>query len=407
MIAVDTTAEYSDKYRMHVPEPPKPIAPGLRDQFFLDPNLTFLNHGSFGSVPRPVFEVHNDWRRRIEIDPIDLIVRQRPQLLEASKQAVAQFLGMNANDFGLVTNATEGINCVLRSLDFSPGDELLTTSHVYNAVRQAMKYVCRRSGAAYRELDIPLPVASPESIADTVIRALSPRTKLLIVDHITSPTALLFPIERITAACKSRSIDILIDGAHGPGMVPININHLSPTYYAGNLHKWADCPKGCAFLWIHPDRQSQIHPMVISHFLDQGMLAEFGWQGTRDFAAWYAIPAALEFMSNIGWPKIMSHNHALATWVQQMLCSRWNVEPISPLDGSLLGAMATVPLPPPLDKLSDADGQALQKRLHDEFRIEVPTMSLNGRTYIRPCCQIYNTPEDFLRLADAIEKLAR
>jgi isopenicillin-N epimerase len=384
------------------PQPPPPLGADLRSQFFLDPTLTFLNHGSFGSVPKPVFETHNDWRRRIEADPIDLIVRRRGELLEASKQPVAQFLGMNPTDFGLVTNATEGINCVLRSLDYSPGEELLTTSHVYNAVRQAMKYVCRRSGVSYREIELALPVTSADAIAETIIRSLSSRTKLLVVDHITSPTALVLPIQKIIAACNERRIDILIDGAHGPGMVPIEMGKLSPTYYAGNLHKWACCPKGCAFLWIHRSRQSQIHPMVISHFLDGGLLSEFGWQGTRDFGAWYVIPAALEFMSNIGWQKIMSHNHDLAAWVNATLCARWGVDPVSPLDASLLGAMATIPLPPPFDRLSDADGQALQKRLHDEFRIEVPTMTLNGRTYVRPCCQIYNLPDDYLRLADAI-----
>ena len=268
-----------------------------------------------------------------------------------------------------------------------------------------MKYVCRQSGASYREIDLPLPVVSSDSLADSILNALSPRTKLLVIDHITSPTALIFPIEKIVAVCNQRNVDTLIDGAHGPGMVPIDINKLSPTYYSGNLHKWACCPKGCAFLWIRPDRQSQIHPMIISHFLDQGMLKEFAWQGTRDFAAWYAIPAAIEFMSNIGWPKIMSHNHALAVWVNQMLCARWNVESIAPPDGSLLGSMATIPLPASLSNLTDAEGQALQRRLHDEFKIEVPTMTINARTYVRPCCQVYNTPDHYHRLGVAITQI--
>lgn len=364
-----------------------------------------LNHGSFGAVPRVVFKAHTDWRLRIEADPIEMIVREGAELIENAKASVGAFLGMKPNDFGLVTNATEGINCILRSLDFEAGDELVTTSHVYNAVRNAMKFVCRESGAVYREIELAVPVASGDVIADRILEALTPRTKLVVIDHITSPTALIFPIERIIAECNARGIETMIDGAHGPGMVPIDIDRLGATYYAGNLHKWACCPKGCAFLWVRPDRQSRIHPVVISHFLDQGMLKEFGWQGTRDFAAWFAIPAAMEFMAGIGWERIMTHNHALAVWVNQMLCARWKVESVGPADGSLLGSMATVLLPKPLDGISQAEGEALQRRLHDEKRIEVPTMNFSGRTYVRPCCQIYNTGEEYVRLGEAIADL--
>jgi isopenicillin-N epimerase len=387
---------------MSYSQPPDPISTDIRSEFLINPDLALLNHGSFGAVPKVVFDAHVAWIRKIESDPVHMIVREGPELLEKSKQSLAKFLGMNATDFGLVTNATEGINCVLRSLDFSAGDELVTTNHVYNAVRQAMKYIARRSGAVYREIDISVPVSSSDSIANQILNALTPRTKLVVIDHITSPTALIFPIEKIVAACNERKIDTLIDGAHGPGMAPININQLSPTYYAGNLHKWACCPKGCAFLCVRPDRQDRIHPMIISHFLDQGMLKEFGWQGTRDFAAWYTIPTAIEFLSTIGLEKIMSHNHAMAVWVNQTLCDRWKVESISPLGGLLLGSMATVPLPAPLDRISDTEGQALQRWLHDEYQIEVPTMLFKDRTYIRPCCQVYNRADEYLRLSDAV-----
>ena len=389
---------------MNIWQPPAPISDDIRSEFLIKPDLALLNHGSFGAVPKVVFDAHVGWLRRIEADPIHMIVREGPDLLQKSKESLGKFLGMSAADFGLVTNATEGINCVLRSLDFSPGDELVTTNHVYNAVRQAMKYVARRSGAVYREIDIPVPVSSSESIANQIVEALTPRTKLVVIDHITSPTALIFPIERIVAECNRRNIDTLIDGAHGPGMVPIDINGISPTYYAGNLHKWACAPKGCAFLWMRHDRQEKIHPLVISHHLDKGMPKEFGWQGTRDFAAWFTIPAAIEFLSGIGVEKIMAHNHALAVWVNQTLCERWKVESISPLEGSLLGSMATVRLPAPLDRISDAEGQVLQRRLHDEDGIEVPTMNFNGRTYLRPCCQIYNGADEYQRLGDAVAR---
>jgi isopenicillin-N epimerase len=386
--------------------PPPPIRPDIRAEFLLDPTRAHLNHGSFGAVPRVVFEAHNHWREQIESDPIEFIVRRAPEMLESAKQEIGRCFGMAPQDFGLVTNATEGINCVLRSREFSPGDELLTTTHVYNAVRQAMRYVARRSGATYREIEILMPLDSADTILRTIFENLTPSTKLLVIDHITSPTAIVFPIEQILAACAERNIDVLIDGAHAPGMMPLNIGELSPAYYAGNLHKWALCPKGSAFLWVRPDRQAAVHPTVISHHFEKGFLKEVSWQGTRDFAAWFAIARAIQFLNEIGLAKVFAHNHAMAIWVHQTLCQRWNVQPLTPLDGSLLGAMATVRLPPPLDALTDSESQALGRRLHDEFRIEVPTMIFGGKCHLRPCCQIYNQPDEYLRLADAISKIA-
>jgi isopenicillin-N epimerase len=176
---------------------------------------------------------------------------------------------MNDADFGFVTNATEGINAVLRSLALQPGDELLTTNHVYHAVRQAMRLMARRAGATMRELEVPFPVQSAEQIQRTVINALSARTRLLVIDHITSPTALVFPMERIIAGCAAAGVDVLVDGAHAPGMVRLDVAKLGATYYAGNLHKWACAPKGSAFLWVTPDRKKEVHPTIVSHYLDE------------------------------------------------------------------------------------------------------------------------------------------
>jgi isopenicillin-N epimerase len=382
--------------------PPKAIRENLRAEFGIDPQLAFLNHGSFGAMPRCVMEEQNEWRRRIEADSIEILGRRSSRLIDDAKGKIGQWLGMRASDFGLVTNATEGINCVLRSRKFSAGDELVTTTHVYNAVRQAMRYIAGKTGATYREIDVQLPVKSAGDIERAIVGAPSARTKLVVVDHITSPTALVFPIERILAACTERGIDVLIDGAHGPGMVPLNIEALGAAYYAGNLHKWTCGPKGSAFIWVRKDRQAEIHPLVVSHFFEQGLAKEFGWQGTRDISAWLSVPRALEFMAQIGWEKIMTHNHAMAAWAHQFLCARWTVEAISPLDGSLLGSMATVPLPAPLDRLPLEEVQKLQQSLHDRDRVEAPIMTWGGRNYVRPCCQIYNSAEDVHRLASAI-----
>ncbi len=294
--------------------PPVPLRAGLQPQWLLDDRIAFLNHGSFGAVPRCVLEEQTEWRRRIEAEPVEILARQLPELLAKARRPIGAWLGMEDSDFGFVTNATEGINAVLRSLELHEGDELLTTTHVYNAVRQAMRFVAGRAGASYRELDIPLPVNEPGEIRDAVLAALTPRTRLLVIDHITSPTALVFPIDPIVAACAERGVEVLIDGAHGPGMVPLNVAAIGAAYYAGNLHKWACGPKGSAFLWVRRDRQKATHPLVVSHFLDEGFTREFNWQGTRDVSAWLSVPRALEFFADLGWDRVMDHNQQLAVW---------------------------------------------------------------------------------------------
>jgi isopenicillin-N epimerase len=372
----------------------------------LEPGIDFLNHGSFGAVPRVVFEAQTDWRRRIEAAPVEIISRRRLELIDAAKRPVGAWLGMRVNDFGLVTNATEGANAVLHSLCFRPGDELLTTNHVYNAVRQAMCFTCARSGASYREVDVPLPVRCSADIADALIRGLSDRTRLLVIDHVTSPTAMVFPVEQIVAACSERGIDVLIDGAHAPGMVPLNIERIGAAYYAGNLHKWAFAPRGAGFLWARPDRQPQIHPAVISHHYTDGFSREFSWQGTRDLSAWLAVPRALEFTRDLGGEAVRDHNHALAVWAHQLLCEKLRVrEPLSPLDGSLLGSMAAIPLPQSLADLSDSQVEALQQSLYTQHRIEVPLMRLGRQLLLRVSCQLYNTPAQYERVANVAARL--
>jgi isopenicillin-N epimerase len=373
----------------------------------LEAGVTFLNHGSFGAAPRAVFEAQAEWRRRIEASPVELLGRRSSELLATARGAVGAWLGMPPTDFGFTANATEGVNAVLRSLDLSPGDELVTTDHVYNAVRQAMRYVAGRAGATYREVPVPLPVASGRQIEEAVVAGLSPRTRLLVIDHVTSPTALVFPVERIVAACAARGVDVLVDGAHAPGMLPLEVGRIGAAYYAGNLHKWTCAPKGSAFLWVRPDRQAGIHPLVISHHFEEGFVREFGWTGTRDLSAWLTTPRAIEFMAGLGWERVRAHNHDLAAWAHRMLCRRWGVDPVSPPDGSLLGSMAAVPLPPPLDGMTEEQVKALQQRLYTEFRIEVPLMRWGGRNLIRVSCQVYSTAADYLRLADVVDRLAR
>ena len=390
--------------RTSVDFPPPPLRDNLISEWMLESGVDFLNHGSFGAVPRVVFEAQTEWRRRIEAAPVEVIARRRLELIDAAKQPVGRWLGMRGADFGLVTNATEGVNAVLHSLRFGPGDELLTTSHVYNAVRQAMKFTCTRSGAEYREVELPAAVQSPAEIADAVVGAVTDRTRLLVIDHVTSPTATIFPVGQITRACAARGVDVLVDGAHAPGMIPLDIEAIGAAYYAGNLHKWALAPRGAAFLWVRPDRQAGIHPAVISHHYNEGFCREFSWQGTRDFSAWLAVPRALEFTAQLGGDAVRGHNHAMAVWAHQLLCERLNVpQPLTPLDGSMLGSMAAVPLPARLAALGDDQLESLQQALYTRHRLEVPLMRLNATTLLlRVSCQVYNNPGQYERVAEVI-----
>ena len=389
-----------------LPPPPSPLRPGLRDAWLLSPGLTFLNHGSFGAVPAAVFQAQTEWRRRIEADPIELLGRRCADLVADAKVPVAERFGMRPDDFGFVTNATEGVNAVLRSLALRPGDELLTTSHVYHAVRQTMRLAARRAGGTVREVAVPLPVTSAADVLDRIVAGLSPATRLLVIDHVTSPSGLVFPVAAIVAACGERGVDVLVDGAHAPGMLPLDVGRLNPAYYAANLHKWCCCPKGTAFLWVAPSHQADVHPTVISHRLDEGFANEFAWQGTRDKSAWLTAPTALAFLADLGWDAVLAHNHQMAVWAHAMLVDRWQVEPVSPLDGSMLGTMATVRLPGRLAELDGPALTALQQRLHDEHRIEVPLIGWPGGAMLRVSCQAYNTPADYERLADVIARVA-
>jgi len=420
-------------------EAPEPLAPNLADLWMLDPAVDFLNHGSFGALPRRVASAQAVWRDRIESRPVAILGRSCAALLRVARQGVASLVGADPADLGFVTNATEGINAFLQGTALAPGDEIVTSNHVYNAVRQAMRHRARMSGATYLEVELPIPLAGAHEVVCAIDAALTPRTRLVVVDHVTSPTALRLPIEAIATHCAARGVDLLVDGAHAPGMIPVDLTHLGGlgvTAYAANLHKWICAPKGSAFLWVRPDRQKSVHPLVVSHFLDAGFEAEFGWQGTRDISGWLSVPDAILFLEGLGLARVMAHNQELARWSQRMLCDAWSVTPISPIDGSMLGSMATVPLPDPLqpavDELDsgeargagaagttggiagksvgsprrDALTQAFQARLYTEFRIEVPVVDFAGRWHVRPCCQIYNSPEQLMRLAESILTLA-
>ena len=380
------------------------LSASLRDAFLLEPGIAYLNHGSYGATPRVVLAAAENWRQRLEAQPVRFMHGELPQALRQAAARLAAFLGARGEDLVFVENATAGVNAILRSLDFRPGDELLTTAHVYGAVRKTMQYVASCTGAVLVEAKLPFPVANEDEIVAAVTQRLSPKTRMLVLDHITSPTALILPVARIIAAAKARGIAVLIDGAHAPGQLPLDIPSLGADFYVGNCHKWLFAPKGCAFLWAAPSAQASIHPLVISHGYGGGFRAEFDWVGTRDPANWLAVETALDFIDTIGADSLRERNHALMREAATMLRERWGTPAGGPF--AMLGAMATIGLPargPFASMAPTLDSTAkIHAHLWEKHRIEVPVIAFADRLWVRISAQIYNGLADYRRLADAL-----
>lgn len=352
----------------------------------------------------------------MEAEPVQFLWRCFEERLEPSRKVLAKFLGARSKDVVFTTNATAGVNAVVRSLKFQPGDELLTTSLDYNACRNVLHETAARSGAKVVVAPVPFPVRTEDEIVKAVLKAVSKKTRLALIDHVTSDTGMVLPVERLVRELEARGVDTLVDGAHAPGMVPLNLTRLRPAYYTGNLHKWVCAPKGAAFLWVREDLQACLQPAVISHgnnrtrpgfteFQDR-----FDWCGTFDPTAWFCVGEAIRWMGSLlpgGWTEARRRNHSLVVEARRLLCNRLGLVP--PCPESMLGSMATLPLPaglqetPPGKHKVDAD----QSRVFDDFGIEVPFNRI-GRPLVRHfrvSAQLYNSIADYEALADAIDKL--
>lgn len=383
--------------------PPHRHGRALRPLWLLDPATTFLNHGSYGACPRAVLAVQQDWRARMERQPVRFMQATLPAALREAKSVLAGFLGASADDLVFVENATSGVNAVLRSLELGAGDEVLTTSHVYGAVRNAIRHVCGGRGAALIEAPVPFPLPEAATAVAAIADRLGPRTRLVVIDAVTSPTATMLPVTEIAALCRAAGVRLLVDAAHAPGMIPLDLPTLGADWVTGNAHKWLFAPKGCAFLWASRESQPGLHPVVISHGLGRGFAAEFDWVGTRDPSAWLSVPAAIDFWRALGGPELMAANRALADQAARLLAEAWGTPIGAP--AALLGAMAAVALPGPLpaDAVAAAD---VHDRLWAAHRIEVPIMWFADRLWARISAQAYNELADYRRLADAVLGLA-
>ena len=366
-----------------------------RDEWLLDPDVAFLNHGSFGATPSEVLAEQERWRALMERHPTHFMSEEVPSALRAAAACLAAFVGARAEDLVFVENATAGCNTVLRSLVFAPGDEILVTNHGYAAVRKAAEYVAARAGARVVEAAVPFPLQDAAQVVTAVAAQLGPRTRLAIFDHITSPTAIIFPVHELIKLCGAAGVPVLIDGAHAPGMLTLDVPSLGADWYTGNCHKWLMAPKGSAFLWVAPDRQSETRPLVISHGYGQGFAAEFGWTGTRDPSAWLSVPAAIDFHERLGGAGLRERNAALAREQATLLARTWRTERGAP--DALTGSMAAVRLPS-REPATPERALELRRKLFDDNRLEVPVTAFAGALWARISAHAYNRPEDYGRL---------
>ncbi len=388
----------------------------MRELFLLEPGLVFLNHGSYGACPREVFDVFQCWQLEMERNPVEFLGRRSGLLLAHAREQLGAALGASANDLAFVPNATTAVNTVARSLValLEPGDEVLGTDHEYGACNATWDRLCRLAGARYRQVPVPLPF-DEAGFVQRMMAALTPRTRVIFASHITSTTALRFPVEQLCAAARQRGITTVIDGAHAPGQVPLHLDNLGADFYAGNCHKWLCAPKGSAFLHVRPEWHSRLHAGVISW----GYVAEEGsapgghtgfdaytgstvlqrrlqWQGTRDLASYLTVPAALDFQARHAWPAQRQRCHARACDTLHRVLARNGLPAIAP--DTAYGQMVPIPV-------RSSDAESLRAHLFEQHHIEVPVTQHAGHTLVRVSVQAYNTQAELDSLVDALALL--
>jgi isopenicillin-N epimerase len=386
------------------------MANPYRQHWTLDPEVTFINHGSYGACTKIVQARQQELRAEMEREPVRFM-GHRTAMFDKTRASLAPFLGADVTDIALVPNATHGVNAVIRSQRWQPGDQVLVTDHEYNACRNALDFAAERWGAEVVVAKIPFPIEDPQQVVDAMLAAVTDRTVFCLVDHITSPTALVMPLETLVPELKKRGIKVLVDGAHAPGQVALNMKELGADYYTGNLHKWVCAPKGSAVLYVRKELQEDIHPAVISHGYNAStasrsrFLQEFDWTGTFDPTAWATVPVVLESMAELiegGWPAIMAHNRALAMEARDFLCSAWDQTPTAP--DSMVGSMSSIMVPEDIMLSLQKQKTNLYAELNHQWGIQVPVIPLPDPlgTAVRISAQLYNTMDDYRKLATAV-----
>jgi isopenicillin-N epimerase len=381
----------------------------MRELFLLDPDIVFFNHGSFGATPRPVFESYQRWQRELERNPVKFIQRTENELIKQARATLGDYIGTNGENLVFVTNATFGVNVVVRSLKLGPGDEVLTTDHEYGAVNNNWNFIAEKQGFKYINHPMPLPVTTQAAFVEEFWKGVTPNTRVISISHITSPTALIFPIQDICKRARAAGIITLIDGAHAPGQIPLNLDEIGADFYVGNLHKWLCAPKGAGFLYARPESQGLLEPLVVSHgwhstpehpstFVDIHQ-----YQGTRDSAAFLAVPDAIAFQKEHNWNQVRADCHAMAAEAQQRIADEFDLEPFSPVNANpqWWSQMLSMPLP------SVADPHDFSRVMLEDYKIEIPMGAWRGPMKARISIQAYNTQEEIDLFVDVVTKYAK
>lgn len=376
----------------------------LRDHFLLEQDVVFLNHGSFGACPKPVFQAYQDWQLQLERQPVRFFVKELWPALEVARRALEAYVGSERNCLVPVMNATVGVNTIIQSLKFEPGDEILSNEHEYGACTRAWEKVCRHTGAVYVLAPIPDPIESLEQIAEAIWSRVTDRTKVLFISHITSPSGIVFPVEELCRRAKERGILTVVDGAHCAGQIPLNMVELGVDFYTGNCHKWLCAPKGAAFMYAAPDKKHMIEPLMVSWggtnecASDDAFVNELQFQGTNDVSGFLAVPAAIAFQKEHDWDSVRAECHKKIAWVKDALEDLPNVRAWYPTTNTLQKQMTAV-------ILKGKDGTKVKNYLESEYKIEIPVWTRGDDAVLRVSVQGYNTQDELELLVSAIKKL--
>ena len=378
----------------------------MKSQFFLDNNITYLNHGSFGACPKPIFAEYQRFQLELETEPVLFIQKKLPIYLKAARESLAKFVGCKANDLFFTSNPTFAVNVIMRSLKLNPSDEILSTNHEYGAMDRTWNFYCKKSGAKYIRQEISLPVISKEQVLEDFWKGYNSKTKVIFLNQMSSATALLFPVKEICDKAKELGLITIIDGAHIPGHIDLNIEDLNPDYYTGTLHKWMLAPKGSSFLYVKKELQNNLDPLVVSWGYESVMPSEsqfldyHEYQGTKDHSAFLCTPKVVEFLEANNWKQIAKECKKLVLDNYQRFCDLVNTKPICPITDEFLGQMASV-------EIKTSQPMELKELLYDKYKIQIPVMPLNDKVYLRYSINVYNSQKDLDVLHDAITDIIK
>ena len=378
----------------------------MKSQFLLDKTITFLNHGSFGACPKPIFEEYQRLQLELEKEPVNFIQKKLPIYLKEAKKPLAKFIGCDAEDFFFTSNPTFAVNTIMRSLNLQPDDEILTTNHEYGAMDRTWSFYCKRSGVKYKRQEISLPIVSKEQLIEEFWKGYTSKTKVVFLNQISSATALIFPVKEICDKANQLGLITIVDGAHVPGHIDLNISELNPDFYTGTLHKWMLAPKGSSFLYVKKEWQASIDPLVVSwgyeslapsesQFLDY-----HEYQGTNDHSSYLCTPKVIAFLEENNWKEKSVASRKLVQSNYQRFCDLVGTQPICPINDEFLGQMASIPL----KTNSSLD---LKDLLYSKYKIQIPIMPLNGAIYMRYSMNVYNSQEDLELLYEAITAIIK